>query len=153
MTTLLEKVKADKKEALRTKNTIRKNVITILQAELKQIEVDVRREVTDTDVVEIATKMKKRLKDTIPDFTKAGRMDLVEQAEKEMAILDDYLPPAASDDDIYAVTRVAILGLALATVNVGKVKGDVIQRLKKKGFSFDGKRVGEIVEAVIKESI
>ena len=108
MSALLAQIKDSMKEAMRAKEKVRLGTIRMLLAQVKQIEVDQKIEVTDADVLAILDKMVKQRKDSIAQFEEAGRTDLVDNEKAEMEALHEFLPQALSDDEISAMIDSAI---------------------------------------------
>ena len=100
---LVEQLMIDLKAAMKAKNTVQKNTITMLRAAIKQIEVDERRSLDDEEIFSIIQKQIREKTKAIKDFQAGNRPDLIEEAESEIAILKDYLPEQMSEDDINLV--------------------------------------------------
>jgi len=128
--TLKERISDDMKAAMRAKDADRLLAIRNLMAAMKQREVDERIALTDTDVVAIVDKLVKQRKDSIEAFAKAGRTDLLEKEQGELAVLQGYLPQrldaAAIQAEVDAI--VAQLGAA-GPGDMGKVMGAVKAKL------------------------
>ncbi len=105
---LKEKLMADMKEAMKSKNKVNKDVITMVRAAVKQREVDDRKELNDADVIDIIAKQIKQKKDSIPDFEKGNRQDLIDLTNQEIKILLEYLPPQLSDEELESIVKEAI---------------------------------------------
>ena len=128
--TLKDQITEDMKTAMRAKDTARLGTIRLLLAACKQKEVDERVTLEDADVVALVDKLIKQRKDSISQFTAAGRMDLADKESAEVVVLEAYLPQrldaAAIDAAVQAI--VAELG-ASGPGAMGKVMGVVKQRL------------------------
>lgn len=142
--TLKEQLMADFKEALKAKNEVAKNTISLARAAVKQYEVDNREELDDAGVIAILSKQVKMRKDALADFEKAGRTDLLEAYNKEIEVLKKYLPEQMSKEEIdKVVAEVAgSLGIEGGKQNMGKLMGSVMGKLKGKA---DGNVVRESV--------
>ncbi|TQV87712.1 GatB/YqeY domain-containing protein [Aliikangiella coralliicola] len=108
MSTLVAQIKDGMKEAMRAKDKVRLTAIRMLLAQIKQIEVDERREVTDTDVLAALDKMIKQRKDSIEQFEAAGRNELADNEKQEIEALQAYLPQALSESEINNLVESAI---------------------------------------------
>ena len=97
---LKEKLLEDLKEYMKEKNTIRKNVVQMVRAAILQVEKDKHIEVSDDKIVEIIAKEAKKRKDSLEDFQKSGREDLIEQINKEIEILNEYLPKQLTQEEL-----------------------------------------------------
>ena len=97
---LKEKLLEDLKQAMKEKNLNRKNVVQMVRAAILQVEKDKAIEVTDEQIVEIIAKEAKKRKDSLADYQKGGREDLVAQIEEEIAVLEEYLPKQLSKEEV-----------------------------------------------------
>ncbi len=100
MSELLTQIKQDMKEAMRAKEKVRLTAIRMLLAQIKQIEVDERKEVNDTDILTIIDKMIKQRKDSITQFKQAGRDELADNEALEIETLQTYMPQALSESEV-----------------------------------------------------
>jgi len=146
---LKERLAADFKDAMKRKDEIRKNTINFARAAIKQYEVDNREELDDEGILTILSKQVKMRKDAIPDFETAGRMDLVDSYNAEIAVLREYLPRQMDNDEILEVVKAtaADLGIEGGKQNMGKLMGVVMGKVK--GFA-DGNDVRKIIEEFLK---
>jgi len=108
MSDLLTEIKGDMKEAMRNKEKVRLTAIRMLLAAIKQIEVDQRIEVQDTDILVILDKMIKQRRDSISQFEAADRQELADNEKQEIAALQKYMPQALSDDEILSLIDAAM---------------------------------------------
>ena len=140
---LKDQITEDMKTAMRAKDTERLGTIRLLQAAIKQREVDERITLDDAAVVAILDKLLKQRKDSIEAFTKANRQDLVDKEAAEVLVLQAYLPARLSTAEIAAEVKsiVAELG-ASGPGDMGKVMGAVKARLAGKAD------MGEVSQAV-----
>ena len=135
---LKDRITEDMKTAMRAKDAARLGTIRLLQAALKQKEVDERVTLDDAAIVGILDKLIKQRKDSIEAFAKAGRQDLVDQESAEMTVLQAYLPARLSADEIAAEVQAIVAGLGAemgkppGPGDMGKVMGAVKQRLAGK---------------------
>ncbi len=114
----------DMKIAMRAKDKKRVGTIRLLTAAIKQIEVDERRELSDTDVITIVTKMVKQRKDSTQQYQAAERHDLADQEIYEIGIIEKYLPEQLSDSEIEELIKQAIAKVgANGMQDMGKVMG------------------------------
>ena len=98
--TLKDKLLADMKEALKSKDSLRLNTIRSVIAAVKNQEIDLRKELQDDEVLSIVTHEVKKRKEASALFEQGGRMDLVEKENKEHTILLAYLPEQASEEEL-----------------------------------------------------
>ncbi|HPZ57935.1 GatB/YqeY domain-containing protein [Ottowia sp.] len=130
---LKDQITEDMKTAMRAKDTGRLGTIRLLQAAMKQKEVDERVTLDDTAIIAIVDKLIKQRKDSIEAFTKAGRQDLVDVEAAEMTVLQAYLPARLSADEVAAEVKAIVAELgASGPGDMGKVMGAVKARLAGK---------------------
>ncbi len=140
---LKEKLTADLKAAMKDKDKLKKDVITMIRSDIKQWEVDKRQDVSDEEVIQIISKQVKQRKDSIEDFEKSGREDLAEQNRKEIDILQTYLPKQLTEEEIRGIVKEAIEKVQPESKSdMGKIMGMVMPQVKGRG---DGKLVNKIV--------
>ena len=126
MTTLKERITEDMKAAMRASEKERLSTIRMLQAAIKQREVDERITLDDAQVLAIIEKMVKQRKESIVQFEAGGRPDLADKEKSEIAQLQDYLPAQLCDAEIDALIKEAIASTGAASVkDMGKVMGVV----------------------------
>ena len=142
--TLKERLNADFKEAMKNKQTVRKETISFVRAAIKQYEVDNREEIDDAGIASILAKQVKMRKDALADFEKAGRADLVESYNREIEILTKYLPEQLSKEKLQVIVQetAAALGIEGGKQNMGKLMGPVMGKVK--GLA-DGNLVKEVL--------
>ena len=128
-----DKLMDDLKTSMKTKNKLRKNVITMIRAAVKQKEVDERIELSDDDVIEIIAKQVKQNRDSIAEFQKGDRQDLVELTEAEIDILFEYLPKQLTEDELDKIVKATIEEVDAKTFkDMGKVMGSILPKVKGK---------------------
>ena len=119
---LKSRITDEMKTAMRAKDAQRLSAIRLLLAAIKQREVDERKEMSDADVIAVIEKMIKQRRDSIEQFQKGGRQDLVDVEQFELAILQTYMPQALSDGEIVAAVAAAIQSSgATGMADMGKV--------------------------------
>ena len=96
---LKQKISEDMKAAMRSGDIKRRDTIRLLQAAIKQREVDERIVLDDAAIVAVIEKMLKQRKDSITQYEAAQRMDLADKEQEEVSILTDYMPQALSDEE------------------------------------------------------
>jgi len=127
---LKERVNEDMKAALRARDSARLSAIRLLLAAIKQKEVDDRVELGDAQVVAIVEKLSKQRRDSIEQFTRAGRDDLAERERFELEVLSAYLPKQADPAEVAAEIDGAIAQTgATGPQDMGKVMGVLKSRL------------------------
>ena len=130
---LKDQITEDMKTAMRAKDSARLGTIRLLQAAMKQKEVDERITLDDVAVVAIVDKMLKQRKDSIEAFEKAGRQDLVDKEVAEVKVLQAYLPARLSAEEVAAAVKAIVADLgAKGPGDMGKVMGAVKAQLAGK---------------------
>ena len=128
--TLKERITEDMKAAMRAKDSARLGAIRLLQAAIKQKEVDERVTLDDAAVAAIVDKLAKQRKDSIAAFTQAGRQDLADKETAELAVLQAYLPARLSAEEVAAAVKALVAEVgASGPADMGKVMGAAKARL------------------------
>ena len=144
---LKDQITEDMKSAMRAKETARLGTIRLLLAAIKQREVDDRIVLDDAAVISTVEKMIKQRKDSISQFEKAGRDDLVAVESAEMVILQTYLPAQMSDAEVAAAVAAAVASTGAAgPQDMGKVIGVLKAQLAGKA---DMGKVSGLVKAAL----
>jgi uncharacterized protein len=137
----------DMKAAMRARETERLGTIRLLLAAIKQREVDDRVELDDAGVTAVVDKMIKQRKDSIAQFETAGRTDLVEKEQAELAVLSAYMPAQLSDAEVAAEVQAAVTQVGAAgPQDMGKVMGVLKPKLAGKA---DMTAVSALVKAAL----
>ena len=130
---LKDQITEDMKTAMRAKDSERLGTIRLLQAAMKQKEVDERVELDDAAIVAIVDKLIKQRKDSVTAFSQAGRTDLADKESAEITVLQTYLPARMSEAEILDAVKAIVAELgAKGPGNMGKVMGAVKTRLAGK---------------------
>jgi len=144
---LKEKIKNDIKAAMRAKETAKRDTLRNIQAAIKQIEVDERRELSDSDIEAIMMKYLKQREDAKGQFADAGRTDLVEKEEAEIKIVKSYLPEPMDDEELTAILKEIITQTdAQSMKDMGKVMGAAKAKV---GSRAEGGRINQIVKGLL----
>jgi uncharacterized protein YqeY len=143
---LKEKILEDIKTAMKNKEAERLEAIRFLQAAVKNREIELRpNAITDQDILAVIKKLAKQRKDSIVEFEKAGRNDLVAKEKFELSVMEHYLPEQMSEAQVAAIVEEAIKSLG---ANSAKQMGAVIKEvMAKTGGQADGKMISELVKA------
>ena len=139
----------DMKQAMKDKEggKLRLSVIRMAKASIKNLEIDQKRDLTDEEVVTVLMKEVKMRQDSLEEFAKAGRTELVEQAEQEIAVLKKYLPEQLSDEELRELVKASVAETGAATAkDMGKVMAAVIPKTKGRA---DGKRINAMVRELL----
>lgn len=146
--TLKEKLFNDLKQAMKDKDSIKKDVVQIVRAGVLQLEKDNKIENLDDDgVLTVISKEIKKLNDVLPDFEKGGRQDLIDEANQKINILKAYLPEQLSEDEIKNIIKTVVSETGACSMkDMGKVMGAVSAKTKGRA---DNKTVSELVKATL----
>lgn len=144
---LKEKLLEDLKNSMKEKNIVRKNVIQMVRAAILQIEKDKGIEVDDNKILEIIAKEVKTRNDSLEDFEKGGREDLVKQAKEEIEILSEYLPKQLTREELREKLEVIVEEVGATTI---KDMGKVMKVAKEQiGTAADGRSINEVVKELL----
>ena len=128
---LKETLLQDLKVAMKEKDTIRKNTIQLVRAGVLQIEKDNHVELDDEGVLDVVAKELKKRRDSLPEFEKSGRTDLIDNLNKEIEVLLGYLPEQLTEDEIKKIVEETIAETGASSMkDMGKVMGAVSPKVK-----------------------
>lgn len=145
--TLKERLADDLKSAMKEKNIIRKNVIQLVRAGILQVEKDNKVTLDDKGVLEVIAKQLKQRKDSLPDYKKSGRDDLIADLKAEMDVLMEYLPKQLSRDELEVIVKEAIAETGASSMrDMGKVMAAV--KPKTVGRA-DGRMINEVAKSLL----
>jgi uncharacterized protein YqeY len=145
--TLKERIKNDIKEAMRAKDTARRDTLRNLSAAIKQVEVDERRELNDSDVEKILMKYAKQREDAIAQFKEGGREDLVAKDQAELDLVNSYLPEPMSDEELETLLRQIVERTGASSM---KDMGRVMKEAREAaGSRADGGRISQMVKKIL----
>ena len=141
---LRDQVNADISSAMKAKDAARLSALRMLKAAIMNKGVEKGRDLDDAEVLQVVSTLVKQRRDSIEQFSNAGRADLVDKETAEITVLEHYLPPAASAEEIDAAVLEAIGETgASSPKDMGKVMKAVMPRLA--GKNADGRAVSEAV--------
>ena len=144
---LKEKLNSDLKQAIKGGDTVRRSVIRLALAAVKNAEIAKRAALEDSDILGIMAKEARQREESITAFRQGNRLDLVAQEEAELAILHEYLPPPVTRDEIIAEARRVIEEVgAQGPGDKGKVMPQLIAQLKGQA---DGREINEVVTELL----
>lgn len=144
---LKDRLAQDLKTAMKDKDTVRKNVVQMIRAGVLQIEKDKLITLDDEGVLEVIAKQLKQRKDSLPDYEKSGRSDLIAELKAEIGFLMEYLPEQLSDDELAEIVKAAVAEVGAVSVkDMGKVMAAVMPKTKGRA---DGRRINEIAKSLL----
>lgn len=144
---LKEKLMEDLKESMKNKDAVRKNTVQMVRASILQIEKDKGIEVEDSKIIDIIAKEVKTKKDALKDFEKAERQDLIDLTNREIEVLQEYLPKQLSRDEIKEEVQKIITEIGATSM---KDMGAIMKEAKAKmGASAEGKTINEVAKEIM----
>ncbi|WP_073087902.1 GatB/YqeY domain-containing protein [Selenomonas ruminantium] len=144
---LKEQLTADMKEAMKNKEKERLAVIRMVRGAIRQQEIDGQKELGEEDVIAVISKEVKMRRDSIEEFQKGGREDLVAKTQAEIDVLMPYLPAQLSEDEVRELVKAAVEQTGAASPkDMGKVMGVLMPKVKGRA---DGKMVNNIVKSFL----
>jgi len=143
-TALRDQIGEDIKTAMKAKEPVRLAALRMLKAAITTKGIEKGHDLDDGEVLQVVSALVKQRRDSIEQFAKAGRTDLVERETAEITVLDAYLPPAATAEEIDAAVAAAVAETGASTAkDMGKVMKAVMPRLA--GKNAEGRAVNEAV--------
>ena len=141
---LTETINTDITTAMKAKDAARLSALRMLKAAIMNKGVEKGRDLEDAEVLQVVSSLVKQRRDSIDQFSKAGRTDLVDKEAAEVAVLETYLPPAATPEEIEAAVAAAVAETGAASPkDMGKVMKAVMPKLA--GKNADGRTVNDAV--------
>ena len=152
--TIGERIGKDIITAMKARDEHKLTTLRMVKSALKSKEIDKREPLSDAEETQILTTLIKQRRESVESFTKGDRPELAEKEKQEIAMIEGYLPQAASEDEVRAVVVGAIKHLAAdnggakpGPKDMGPAMRVVQQRILASGLRADGKMVSEIVKA------
>lgn len=144
---LKEKLNEDLKQAMRDKEVVKRDSIRAINTMIKQVEVDERRVLDDTEVIKLIQRGIKQREEAISQYSAAGRDDLVQKEQEQVDVFMQYLPKQLSDDELETGMKEIISEVGATSLkDMGKVMGAAS---KKFAGVADGKRINEMVKKLL----
>jgi len=144
---LKERLLEDMKDAMRNKDIVRKNTVQMVRAAVLQIEKDKHITLDDEGVVEVISKELKKRKDSLPEYEKSDRADLLETLKAEIDVLLKYMPEQLSEEELYEIIKKEIEACGATSMReIGKVMQLVLPKVKGRA---DGKVVNVIAKKIL----
>ena len=148
---LKERLTEDMKQAMKEKEVgkLRLSVIRMVRANIKNVEIDRKQELSDDEVLDVLAKEVKTRRDSMEEFKKANRPDLVESLEQEIVILMNYLPEQLSEAEVRTLVESAVAETqAVSPKEMGKVMAVLMPKVKGRA---DGKLINTIVREMLNQ--
>jgi uncharacterized protein YqeY len=147
MSPLKTRIQDDVKEAMRARDSARLGVLRLISAEIKQREVDERKELDDEQIIAVLGRMVKQHQDSIEQFRSGGRQDLADKEAFELEIISSYLPPAMPEDELLRLIDQSIAESGASSI---KDMGKVMALLKSR---IQGRADMAVVSARVRERL
>jgi hypothetical protein len=142
---LKKKIDGEMLKAAKAKDSVGLSAIRMIKAALHNKEIDLKKELSDDDILQVLSSMVKQRKDSIEQFKNGGRQDLVEKEEKELLVIQGFMPEQMSEEEIAAQIEKAIEAVSAKSIrDMGKVMKVLMPLLTGKA---DGKVVSELVKS------
>ena len=135
------------KEAMKNKDEIKKDTITLLRSAILQVEKDNQKQLSEDEMLAIVSKEVKKRKESIADYEKANREDIVQKLKKEIEILSEYLPEQLSEEEIIKIVEEAINETGATSP---RDMGKVMQAIRPK---TNGKADGKVVSQIVRKKL
>jgi uncharacterized protein len=143
---LKDQIENDLKSAMREKKQLELDTLRMLRARIKNEEIAKQKEFGDPEIMDIVGSEIKRRKDSIEQYTQAGRPELAAKEDQEMKILLGYMPEQMSEEEVKSVIDSTLEGQTFTAAEFGKAMGMVMPKLK-------GKASGDIISKILKEKL
>ncbi len=145
---ILDKLNQDMKEAMRAKDKQRLTVIRSVKSSVQNEAINAGHELSDEEVLTVLNREMKQRRESLQEFEKAGREDLVDKIQQEISVLADYMPEQLSDKELQAVVDETIAETgASSKADMGRVMGAVMPKVKGRA---DGTAVRTLVQQSLK---
>lgn len=144
---LLEKIDSDLKTAMKSGDTVRIETLKMIKSDIAYEKGKTGKDLTDEQLIEIVSRSAKRRRESIKEFQKGNRQDLVDNETKQLAVVEEYLPQQMSEEEIdkYISDKLAAIG-TVTQKDAGKVMGEIMKELK-------GKVDGSVVKTILSKKI
>jgi len=144
---LKDKLSDDLKQAMKDKDTVRKNTVQMVRAAVLQMEKDNKLTLDDDGVLEVVAKELKKRKDVLPEYEKSGRQDLIEGLNAEIKVLLAYLPEQLTPEQLTEIVKDAIDSVGATSMkDIGKVMAAVMPKVKGRA---DGKQINQCAKQLL----
>lgn len=145
---LIDQLKEQMKDAMRAKEKVRLGTIRMALAAVKQIEVDTRESLNDDQAIAVLTKMVKQRRDSIAQYTAAGRDELAQKEAEEIQVLENFLPQPLTEEEIVALIDASISEMGASSMaDMGKVMGSLKPKVMGRA---DMAAIGAMIRAKLK---
>ncbi|GAB6100251.1 GatB/YqeY domain-containing protein [Halanaerocella petrolearia] len=142
-----DKLLEDMKDAMKSKEKKKLAVIRMARAEIKDAEINERKDLSDDEIIEVLAKLVKQTKESLAEFEKAGDEDRVAEAKQEIEILQEYLPEQLSEEEIVDIVEETVTDLGAQDMSdMGQVMGAIMPKVK-------GRADGNVVNKLVRKKL
>lgn len=141
---LIERIDQEFKEAMKSKDELRLSVLRLLRTSLKNRQIELQKPLIDQDAIAVIKTTVKQYQDALSDFLNAGRTDLADRQQKEISVLNEYLPPSLPPDQLEALVKDALQSSGVT--DIGKAMGVAMKAVDGRA---DGNEVRKIVQKLL----
>ncbi|SNZ06252.1 hypothetical protein SAMN06265182_0614 [Persephonella hydrogeniphila] len=147
MAELLKKLQEDMKTAMKSGDKDRLSVIRMLISEIKKVQIDKKKELSDEEIIDVLQRYAKQRKESIKQYREAGREDLAQKEEFELKVVQEFLPQPLSEEEIEKIVDETIAQLGASSMkDMGKVMKAVMEKVK-------GRADGSTVSGIVKKKL
>lgn len=140
----MDRISEDMKQAMKNKDKVKLSVIRMIRSAIKYTEIEKQTTLSDEQILDVLTREVKQRRDSLQEFEKAGRQDLVENVQAELEILKQYLPQQLSEQELRNIIQSVIEEIgAKGKSDMGKVMSAVMPKVKGRA---DGKLINQLVQ-------
>lgn len=144
---LLQILQDEMKQALKAKDNLKLSVIRMLISEIKKVQIDKKKELSDEEIIEVIQRYAKQRKEAIKQYKDAKREDLAQKEEQELEIVSKFLPKQLSEEEIVKIVEQVIKETGASSMkDMGKVMKMVMEKVK-------GRADGSLVSKIVKEKL
>jgi uncharacterized protein YqeY len=144
---LTQQIEKDIITAMKARETERLSTLRMVKTAFKNKEIEKREALTDAEAQQILTTLIKQRRESVEQFTKGNRPELAAKEQAEIALIEGYMPKAASEEDLKKLVDEALAGQNLGPKGMGAAMKAVQSRIQASGLRADGRQVSEIVKA------
>jgi uncharacterized protein YqeY len=144
---LKERLTGDCRQAMKDGDKLKVSTIRLILSEIKNAEIAKRAELDEDELLSVVSREARKRRESIEEFGKGGRQDLVDKEESELEMIESYMPEQLSEDEVRRTVEQTIADVgATSASDLGKVMGALMPRLKGKA---DGKKVNQMVRELL----
>ncbi len=144
---LLKKLQEEMKTAMKSGDKERLSVIRMLISEIKKVQIDKKKELSDDEIIQVLQRYAKQRKESIKQYREAGREDLAQKEEAELKVVQEFLPKPLSEEEIEKIVDQVIAETGASSMkDMGRVMKSVMEKIK-------GRADGSVVSSIVKKKL